>query len=112
MQHWELLLIFLSVACVYASVGFGGGSSYLAVLAMYALPFQEIRLAALICNIIVVSSGTIIFIQKGEVKWRRIIPLVFVSIPMAYLGAGLRISEATFFIVLGCSLYSPLFCSG
>lgn len=104
MQHWELIFFFLVIAFVYASVGFGGGSSYLAVLALYALPFQEIRLTALLCNIIVVTGGVIIFIRKGQVNWRKILPLVFVSIPMAYAGARIKLSQDVFFIILGISL--------
>jgi uncharacterized membrane protein YfcA len=104
MSHWELVLFFFIIAAVYASVGFGGGSSYLAILAVYALPFQEIRLTALICNIVVVTGGTILFIRKGQVDLRKIIPLVAVSVPMAYLGATLKISEDVFFVLLGCSL--------
>jgi uncharacterized protein len=104
MQHWELLFFFFVIAFVYASVGFGGGSSYLAVLALYALPFQEIRLIALFCNVIVVTGGTLLFIRHGQVNWKKIIPLVLVSIPMAFLGASLRLEQETFFILLGCSL--------
>ncbi len=104
MQHWELLLFFFVIAFVYASVGFGGGSSYLALLAMYALPFQEMRLTALACNIIVVTGGTIVFIRNRQVDFKKIIPLVLLSVPMAYLGATVKISERTFFIVLGASL--------
>ncbi len=104
MEHPEIIFFFIVIAFVYASVGFGGGSSYLAVLAMYALPFQEIRLTALICNIIVVTGGTVIFIRNKQVNWHKIIPLVAVSVPMAYLGARLKIGQNTFFIILGCSL--------
>jgi len=104
MQHWELIFFFLVIAFVYASVGFGGGSSYLAVLALYALPFQEIRLTALLCNIIVVTGGVIIFIRKGQANWRKILPLVLVSIPMAYGGARIKLSQDVFFIILGISL--------
>lgn len=104
MEHIELLFFFFIVAFVYASVGFGGGSSYLAILAMYALPFAEIRLTALLCNIIVVTGGTVIFLKSRQVNWRKIIPLIAASIPMAYLGARLRLSEQVFFIILGCSL--------
>lgn len=89
---------------MYVSVGFGGGSSYLAVLALYALPFHEIRLTALMCNIIVVTGGTIIFIRNKQVNWRKILPLAIVSVPMAYVGAQLKISQDTFFVILGCSL--------
>lgn len=104
MQHWELILFFLIIAFVYASVGFGGGSSYLAVLALYALPFQEIRLTALLCNIIVVTGGVIIYVRKGEVNWRKILPLALVSIPLAYVGARMKLSQDMFFIILGVSL--------
>ncbi|MCB0700206.1 MAG: sulfite exporter TauE/SafE family protein [Chitinophagaceae bacterium] len=104
MPHWELVIFFFIIALIYSSVGFGGGSSYLAILALYALPFKELRLIALICNIIVVTGGTVIFFRNKQVNLKRILPLVLVSVPMAYLGAVLRISQQTFFIVLGCSL--------
>ncbi|ANH80514.1 hypothetical protein A8C56_05475 [Niabella ginsenosidivorans] len=104
MQHWELLLFFGIIAFIYASVGFGGGSSYLAVLALYALPFKELRLIALICNIIVVTGGVYIYIKNHQVRWKKILPLVVLSVPMAYLGAIVRISQDVFFVILGCSL--------
>src|SRR5450432_2718204 len=104
MPHLEILLFFFIIAFVYASVGFGGGSSYLAILALYALPFKEMRLIALICNIIVVTGGTIIFITHKQVNWKKILPLTLVSIPMAFLGATIKLSMETFFVILGCSL--------
>ncbi|WP_185211578.1 sulfite exporter TauE/SafE family protein [Sphingobacterium mizutaii] len=104
MEHWELVLIFLMIAFVYSSVGFGGGSSYLAVLAMYSLPYQEIRLTALICNVIVVVGGVIIYIRNNQVDWRKILPLTLVSVPMAYLGAIMKLSQETFFMILGITL--------
>lgn len=104
MEHWELVLIFLMIAFVYSSVGFGGGSSYLAVLAMYSLPYQEIRLTALICNVIVVVGGVIIYIRNNQVDWRKIMPLTLISVPMAYLGAILKLSQETFFMILGITL--------
>ena len=95
MQHWEILFFFFVISFVYASVGFGGGSSYLAVLAVYALPFKEIRLIALICNIIVVSSGTLIFAFRNYVDWKKILPLVVASVPMAFLGAKITVFSRT-----------------
>jgi uncharacterized membrane protein YfcA len=106
MQHWELIIFFLVIAAIYASVGFGGGSSYLAVMTFYALPFQEMKLTALVCNIIVVTGGTIIFIKNKEVNWKKILPLIVVSVPMAFLGAKMRLSQNVFFILLGISLIS------
>jgi uncharacterized protein len=104
MPHPEIGLIFFFIAFIYASVGFGGGSSYLAVLALYALPFQEMRLIALICNIIVVTGGTIIFIRNGQVNFKKILPLVIASVPMAFVGASLAISQQAFFVILGIAL--------
>lgn len=104
MEHWEIAFFFLIIAFTYASVGFGGGSSYLAILAIYALPFKEIRLIALLCNIIVVTSGTIIFIRNKQTDWKKIIPVAIISVPLAFMGARMKISQDTFFIILGCSL--------
>ncbi len=97
-----IMFLFFVVAVIYASVGFGGGSSYLAILALFGSPFKEIRLIALICNIIVVTGGTIIFIKNKQVNWKKILPLALVSVPMAFLGATIKLSQATFFIILGC----------
>lgn len=104
MQDWLLALCFIAISFTYASVGFGGGSSYLAILALAGLPFQEIRLTALLCNVIVVSGGVWIFHQNKQLNWRKILPLVAISIPAAFLGAKMRISQETFFTLLGCSL--------
>jgi uncharacterized membrane protein YfcA len=104
MGHWEIILFFLIIAFVYSSVGFGGGSSYLAVLAMYGLPYQEIRLTALVCNIIVVIGGVYIYIKNKQTDWKKILPITLVSVPMAYWGATLKISQETFFLILGITL--------
>ena len=104
MAHPELMLIFFVIAFVYASVGFGGGSSYLAILAVYGLPFLDIRFIALACNIIVVAGSIIVYRRNHQINWRKILPLAAASVPMAYLGATLKLSEDTFFILLGVTL--------
>jgi uncharacterized membrane protein YfcA len=104
MSHPELLLFFAIVAFIYASVGFGGGSSYLAILVFYSLPFKETRLIALVCNIIVVTGGTFVFIKHIQVDWRKIIPVVAAGVIMAFLGARMKLSQQTFFILLGFCL--------
>lgn len=101
---WLLALAFMTIAFIYASVGFGGGSSYLAILALAGLPFQEIRLTALICNIIVVTGGVWIFYRNKQINLQKIVPLVALSVPAAFLGAKMRISQETFFVMLGISL--------
>lgn len=101
---WSIALCFAFIAFVYASVGFGGGSSYLALLAVLGLPFQEIKLIALLCNVIVVTGGTFLFFQNKQLNFRKNLPLVAASVPAAFLGAKMRISEDVFFILLGISL--------
>jgi uncharacterized membrane protein YfcA len=104
MPHPELLFFFAVVAFVYASVGFGGGSSYLAILVFYSLLFKETRLIALVCNIIVVTGGTIVFIRHKQVNWKKMIPVVIAGVVTAFLGARMRLSQQTFFVLLGFSL--------
>lgn len=104
MQDWLIALSFMVIAFTYAAAGFGGGSSYLAILAVAGLPFIEIRLTALLCNIIVVSGGTLIFIRNRQLNWPKILPLLLMSVPAAFLGAKLRISQDAFFVILGVSL--------
>jgi uncharacterized membrane protein YfcA len=103
-QHWEIIFLFFLIAILYSSIGVGGGSSYLAVLALTSMAFVEIRAIALLCNIVVVSSGTYLYAKKGYYNWRKVMPLVLFSIPMAFIGGYLRISETLFFILLGITL--------
>ncbi len=102
--YWWVILGFFMIALIYSSVGFGGGSSYLALLALTALSMTEIRSISLMSNIVVVTGGAYIFAKSGHFDWKKIAPLVFFSVPMAFLGGYLRISQSLFFILLGFSL--------
>ena len=104
MEHIELLLFFFSIAAIYASAGFGGGSSYLALLALYGISMATMRPTALICNIVVVVGGTWLFWRNGYLNFKKIIPLSIASVPMAFLGGMLPLKEKTFFLLLGVSL--------
>lgn len=100
-----LMCIFFIIAVVYSSAGFGGGSSYLAMLSLFDLAFPDFRMIALCCNITVVLSSIILFNKHLKINWRRLWPLVVLSIPLAYIGGMLRISQDIFFILLGGSLF-------
>ncbi|HEY3402866.1 MAG TPA: sulfite exporter TauE/SafE family protein [Ohtaekwangia sp.] len=108
MDSTQIILIasFFFIALVYASVGFGGGSSYLALLAqpMFMLLPEVIRPTALLCNIIVVTGGTIIFYREGKINWKDVWPFLVASIPFAYLGGFWKLSHNTFFVILGFTL--------
>jgi uncharacterized membrane protein YfcA len=100
-----LVCSFFLIAVIYSSVGFGGGSSYLALLAVMGVSLSILRPAALLCNIIVVTGGTLIFWKVGAVEWRKCLPFLCASIPMAFVGGLWKIQDADFFfILLGSSL--------
>ena len=100
-----LVFSFFIIAIIYSSVGFGGGSSYLALLAVMGLHIEIIRPAALLCNIIVVSGGTYIFWKSGALDLKRSWPFLITSIPMAFAGGLWQIENAAhFFVLLGLCL--------
>ena len=104
LQYWHIILLFFIVAILYSSVGFGGGSSYLAILALTGIVFTQVRATALLCNIVVVSGNVFLFLQHKKVDFKKIIPLVLCSIPLAFLGGMIEISQHLFFILLGFTL--------
>ena len=97
--------MFLIIALVYSAVGFGGGSSYIAVLALFDYPYESIPVIALICNVIVVSGGIYHFRNKGHFKWSLFWPYAVSSIPMAFIGGRIPISREFFLLLLGVSLF-------
>jgi len=103
-NNWEVVLLFFMVAILYSSVGFGGGSSYLAILALTGLGYIQIRAIALLCNIVVVSGGTYIYFKKGYFNWKKILPIALVSVPFAFFGGFLKIGQTFFFVLLGITL--------
>jgi uncharacterized membrane protein YfcA len=103
-QFWHVILLFFIVAILYSSVGFGGGSSYLAILALTGIVFTQVRATALLCNIVVVSGNVFLFYHQKKINWKKILPLILFSIPLAYLGGYLKISQQFFFILLGFTL--------
>lgn len=102
--NWHIIGLFLIIAILYSSVGFGGGSSYLAVLALTGIVYTQIRSTALLCNIMVVSGNVLLYLQQKQYNWKKVIPLALFSIPLAFVGGYLRISETFFFILLGSTL--------
>lgn len=100
-----ILFLFFIVAILYSSVGFGGGSSYLAILALTGVVYTQIRSTALLCNIVVVIGNVFLYQQQKLYNFKKIAPLVLLSVPMAFLGGYLKINQTFFFILLGISLF-------
>ena len=95
-----LSVLFFVTAILYSSVGFGGGSTYLALLLIWDIPYYIFPMIALICNIIVVSSNSLNYIRVGNYNLKLLIPFLIGSIPFAFIGGTLLIEKETFEILL------------
>ncbi|GJL73371.1 MAG: UPF0721 transmembrane protein [Nitrosomonas sp.] len=91
-----LAALFGVIALLYASVGFGGGSSYLALLVLWELPYTIIPMLALACNIIVVSGNSLHYVRAGYFNKQLLVPHLIGSIPFSYLGGTLTIDQTLF----------------
>ena len=95
-----LAILFLVTAVLYSSVGFGGGSTYLALLLIWGIPYFVFPIIALSCNIIVVSGNCFNYIRAGNLNLRLLFPYLIGSIPLAYFGGSLTIEKQLFEILL------------
>lgn len=95
---------FFVTALLYASVGFGGGSTYSALLALSGLDYRLLPLISLACNIVVVTGGSIRFARAGVTPWKKALVMVLLGAPASFLGGLTPIKEATFLTLLGASL--------
>ena len=100
----KLAGFFLITAVLYAAVGFGGGSTYNALLVLARTDYLLLPSIALICNIIVVSGGTWRFHNQGFIPWRTVWPLFILSVPMAWIGGRVAIPETAFILLLALTL--------
>ena len=99
-----LAAAFFVTAILYASVGFGGGSTYSALLALAGADYLLLPVVALLCNLVVVAGSTVRFARARVTPWRSALGLVALGAPAAFLGGLTPIGEQAFFTVLGASL--------
>ena len=95
-----LAILFLVAATLYSSVGFGGGSTYLALLLIWGIPYIALPVIALFCNVIVVSGNCFNYIRAGNLNLKLLFPYLIGSIPLSYLGGSLPIEKKLFEILL------------
>ena len=103
-EFLPLILAVFSVALLYASVGHGGASGYLAVMALFAVAPESLRPTALALNVLVSTIGTVAFYRAGHFRGHLFWPLALSSIPFAYLGGSLVLPDAAFRVLLGAAL--------
>ena len=95
-----LPILFFVTAIIYASVGFGGGSTYLALLLLWDVPYYIFPIIALACNIIVVSGNSFNYIRVGNLNIKLLLPYLLGSIPFAFIGGSIEIDKNIFEIIL------------
>ena len=95
-----LSILFFVTATLYSSVGLGGGSTYLALLLIWGLPYTIFPIIALSCNIIVVSGNCFNYIRAGNLNLKLLIPYLIGSIPLAFIGGSLPVEKNIFEILL------------
>ena len=95
-----LSILFFVTAILYSSVGFGGGSTYLALLLIWDIPYYIFPVIALLCNIIVVTGNSVNYVRAGNHNLKLLLPFLIGSIPLAFFGGTLIINKEIFEILL------------
>ena len=95
-----LTIFFFITAILYSSIGFGGGSTYLALMLIWDIPFYIFPIIALICNIIVVTGNSINFLRTKNININLLIPYLIGSVPFAFFGASISIDKNLFEFLL------------
>ena len=99
-----LSILFFVTALIYSSVGFGGASTYLALLLIWGVPYTIFPVIALVCNVIVVSGNSINFIRSKNTNFNLLFPYLLGSMPFAFIGGSISIEKSLFEILLFCIL--------
>ncbi|WP_187263900.1 sulfite exporter TauE/SafE family protein [Pontibacter beigongshangensis] len=98
----------LIVGFLYASVGHGGASGYLAMLSLFAVPVLAYKPMILVLNMVVAAVGFYQFSRAGYFKWKLLWPFLITSIPLAYIGSSVKLPDGNFNLLLGLALLLPV----
>jgi uncharacterized membrane protein YfcA len=99
-----IAILFFVGAALYASVGHGGASSYLAVMGLFSLAPDVMKPTALALNILVAGVATFKFYRAGLFKWELFWPFAVASIPAAFVGGAVMLRARSYKIVVGIVL--------
>ncbi|MHA8088751.1 sulfite exporter TauE/SafE family protein [Aquirufa antheringensis] len=101
----ELIILLAIMAFLYASVGHGGASGYLAVMALFAIAPPLMKQTALLLNLGVSLMSFLAFYRQGYFRWTLFWPFALGSIPAAFLGARIPLTDSTYKQILGACLF-------
>lgn len=92
----EIAIALAVIALLYAMVGHGGASGYIALLMLLGFASDEVRFTALVLNLFVSGIGTVQFARAGHFRWRLFLPFAITSVPMAWVGAHLELDAVVY----------------
>jgi hypothetical protein len=99
-----IAILFFVGAALYASVGHGGASSYLAVMGLFSFAPQVMKPTALALNILVSGVATLKFYRAGLFKWELFWPFAIASIPAAFVGGATQLPSRWYKVLVGVVL--------
>lgn len=108
-MEYLFLFALLIVAFLYSSVGHGGASGYLAIMALFGTQPELMKSSALILNLFVAGLAFIAYYKAGHFRLNLLLPFVLGSIPMSFLGAKLNIDPHLYKVLLGICLSFAVF---
>lgn len=109
MHEYYFLILIAVIAFMYASVGHGGASGYLALMVIFGISPVMMKPSALVLNIIVSAISFAMYYRSGHFKWKILLPFILLSIPLSFLGARITIEAHTYKMILGvCLLIATL----
>lgn len=100
MNNLLLSLLVFIIAALYSSAGFGGASGYLTVMSFFNIPTNVMSSTALVLNIFVSSISFTNYTRAGHLRPRLLIPFLITSVPTAFIGGYIKISEQTYTVLL------------
>jgi uncharacterized protein len=104
MHEVYFILLIAIVAFMYSSVGHGGASGYLALMVLFGISPQLMKPSALLLNIFVAGISFYMYYRRGHFKWKLLLPFIILSIPAAFIGAGIKVEKHTYEIILAICL--------
>ena len=106
--NWLFLVLLFIVAFLYSSVGHGGASGYLALMALFGFAPESMKSSALIMNIFVSFTAFYAYYKGGYFKWKLFLPFAITSIPASFIGAYLTVDALLYKRILGIILIFPI----
>jgi uncharacterized membrane protein YfcA len=104
MQEYYFLILIAIIAFLYASVGHGGASGYLALMYLFGTSAALMKPSALILNLFVSSISFYMYYRHGYFQWKKLWPFIILSVPFSFIGANVKVDEHVYKIILGICL--------